>query len=87
MDSFVRIAPAPRPRPTDQGEVRPEDPAFSGFVFKIHANLDPNHRDRIAFLRVFGPVPTQPPYRHVRLGKDLRICQPHGLPGSPEDHR
>ena len=77
LDSFVRIAPAPRPRPTDQGEVRPEDPAFSGFVFKIHANLDPNHRDRIAFLRVCsGRFQRNRPYRHVRLGKDLRFASP-----------
>ena len=52
LDTFVRIAPPPGPRETDQGKVDPEAKEFSGFIFKIHANLDPNHRDRVAFLRI-----------------------------------
>ncbi len=77
LDAFTGIAPPPGPRPTDQGEVSPDDPDFSGFVFKIHANLDPNHRDRIAFLRVCsGQFQRNVPYRHVRLGKDLRFANP-----------
>ena len=52
LDSFIRIAPTPRPRPTTQREVAPTEEKFSGFIFKIHANIDPRHRDRIAFLRV-----------------------------------
>ncbi len=77
LDTFVRIAPPPQPRPTDQGEVSPEDKAFSGFVFKIHANLDPNHRDRIAFLRVCsGRFQRNTYYHHVRLEKQLRFATP-----------
>ncbi len=53
---------------TDQGEVAPDDPKFSGFIFKIHANLDPNHRDRIAFLRICsGKFKRNTYYHHVRL--------------------
>ncbi len=52
LDTFIRIAPLPQCRPTTGGEVCPEDEKLSGFVFKIHANLDPRHRDRIAFIRV-----------------------------------
>lgn len=77
LDTFVRIAPPPGPRPTDHGEVSPSDPAFSGFVFKIHANLDPNHRDRVAFLRVCsGRFQRNTFYHHVRLDKELRFANP-----------
>jgi peptide chain release factor 3 len=77
LDAFTGIAPPPGPRPTDQGEVRPEEPKFSGFVFKIHANLDPNHRDRIAFLRVCsGQFLRNTYYHHVRLDKQLRFATP-----------
>ncbi len=77
LDTFVRIAPPPQPRPTDQGQVSPEDRTFSGFVFKIHANLDPNHRDRIAFLRVCsGCFQRNTYYHHVRLDKELRFATP-----------
>jgi len=77
LDTFVRIAPPPGPRPTDHGEVLPDEPKFSGFVFKIHANLDPNHRDRIAFLRVCsGRFARNTYYHHVRLVKDVRFSTP-----------
>ncbi len=77
LDAFVGIAPPPGPRPTDKGEVLPEDPMFSGFVFKIHANLDPNHRDRIAFLRVCsGRFERNTYYTHVRLDKQVRFANP-----------
>src|SRR5690606_8663290 len=46
LNCFVEVAPSPGPRETDKGTVKPDDAAFSGFVFKIHANLDPRHRDR-----------------------------------------
>ena len=52
LDTFIRIAPTPQPRETTTREVLPDEDRLSGFVFKIHANLDPKHRDRIAFLRV-----------------------------------
>ncbi|MBK9175699.1 MAG: peptide chain release factor 3 [Flavobacteriales bacterium] len=77
LDAFTAIAPPPGPRPTDQGEVQPDDARFSGFVFKIHANLDPNHRDRIAFLRVCsGRFERNTYYTHVRLEKQLRFANP-----------
>ena len=77
LDAFVDIAPPPGPRPTDQGQVQPDDKRFSGFVFKIHANIDPNHRDRIAFLRVCsGHFERNTYYNHVRLGKELRFATP-----------
>ncbi|MFT3885289.1 MAG: peptide chain release factor 3 [Flavobacteriales bacterium] len=77
LDTFVRIAPPPMPRPSDHGIVSPEDPLFTGFIFKIHANLDPNHRDRIAFLRVCsGRFQRNTFYHHVRLDKDVRFANP-----------
>jgi peptide chain release factor 3 len=77
LDCFVEIAPPPRGRETDQGFVHPTDKKFSGFVFKIHANLDPKHRDRIAFLRICsGKFERNKYYHHVRLNKDLRFSNP-----------
>ncbi|MCC6840227.1 MAG: peptide chain release factor 3 [Flavobacteriales bacterium] len=77
LETFVRIAPPPGPRETDQGMVQPRDGQFSGFVFKIHANLDPNHRDRVAFLRICsGRFKRNTFYHHVRLGKQLRFANP-----------
>lgn len=77
LDTFVRIAPTPAPRPTDQGLISPERKDFSGFIFKIHANLDPNHRDRIAFMRVCsGRFERNTYYHHVRLEKDVRFSTP-----------
>ena len=52
LDTFVNIAPSPKSREAEEREVLATEKNFSGFVFKIHANLDPNHRDRIAFLRI-----------------------------------
>ena len=77
LDSFIQIAPDPQGRPTDKREVEPDEKAFTGFVFKIHANLDPRHRDRIAFLRVCsGHFERNKFYHHVRLNKDLRFTNP-----------
>ena len=52
LECFIRIAPSPRPAPTETRTVEPAEPKMTGFVFKIHANMDPNHRDRIAFLKI-----------------------------------
>lgn len=77
LDTFVEISPTPGSRPTDKREIHPEDKPFTGFVFKIHANLDPRHRDRIAFLRVCsGKFERGKFYHHVRLDKDLRFNNP-----------
>jgi len=77
LDAFVDISPEPGGRPTDKREVEPEESKFTGFVFKIHANLDPRHRDRIAFLRVCsGKFERNKFYHHVRLDKDIRFSNP-----------
>ncbi|OIO63373.1 MAG: peptide chain release factor 3 [Candidatus Marinimicrobia bacterium CG1_02_48_14] len=77
MDTFVEIAPSPTAKETTDGIVHPEDDAFSGFVFKIHANLDPRHRDRIAFLRVCsGKFEKNKFYHHVRLNKPKKFANP-----------
>ena len=77
LDQFIEIAPTPRSRPTNDGKIDPERKAFSGFIFKIHANLDPNHRDRIAFLRVCsGQFERNKFFHHVRLEKKLRFNNP-----------
>lgn len=80
LDTFVRIAPGPLPRPTTEGELPPTDPKFSGFIFKIHANLDPRHRDRIAFLRVCsGRFERNKNFHHVRLDKDVKFSAPYSF--------
>lgn len=75
LDGLVEWAPAPMPRKTDQREVDANEEAFSGFVFKIQANMDPLHRDRIAFLRICsGRYEKGMKIFHVRLGKEVRIA-------------
>lgn len=77
LDTFVRIAPEPRSRMSDSREVLPDEKKFSGFVFKIHANLDPKHRDRIAFLRVCsGKFERNKFYQHIRLSKKMKFANP-----------
>lgn len=77
LDTFIRISPFPLSRETDMGEIEPTNPKFSGFVFKIHANLDPNHRDRIAFLRICsGKFKRNTFYKHIRLDKKLKFSNP-----------
>ncbi len=77
LDGFCQVSPEPIARPTDKRVVEPEESKFSGFVFKIHANLDPRHRDRIAFLRVCsGLFERGKFYHHTRLDKDVRFSSP-----------
>lgn len=77
LDCFIEIAPSPLPRETEERLVRPEEEKFSGFVFKIHANMDPNHRDRIAFVKVCsGIFHRNTNYFHVGLGKNLKFSTP-----------
>jgi peptide chain release factor 3 len=74
LDAFADYAPAPRPREAVQRSVDPKEPKFSGFVFKIQANMDPAHRDRVAFLRVCsGSYHKGMKMQHVRIGKQTRI--------------
>lgn len=77
LDTFTSIAPNPVKRPADLRFVEPTEKDFTGFVFKIHANLDPRHRDRIAFLRVCsGKFERNKFFHHVRLDKQVRFSSP-----------
>ena len=74
LSAFDKIAPVPQSRDADQRVVQPDEDKFSGFVFKIQANMDPKHRDRIAFMRVCsGEYRQGMKMRHVRLKKDVKI--------------
>jgi len=74
LNDFVEWAPAPQDRETQTRKVKALEPEFSGFVFKIQANMDPKHRDRIAFLRVCsGEYNKGMKMQHVRIGKDIRV--------------
>jgi peptide chain release factor 3 len=80
LDTFIRIAPTPRSRETTVRKVDVEEEKLSGFVFKIHANLDPKHRDRIAFFRVCsGRFERNKYFHHVRLDKDMRFSNPYSF--------
>ncbi|HUC80359.1 MAG TPA: peptide chain release factor 3 [Flavisolibacter sp.] len=80
LDTFIRIAPAPKDRETSKRKVAVGEDKFSGFIFKIHANLDPKHRDRIAFLRVCsGRFERNKYFHHVRLDKDVRFSNPYSF--------
>ncbi|MEI9947338.1 MAG: peptide chain release factor 3 [Chitinophagaceae bacterium] len=80
LDTFIRIAPIPRSRETTARVVDVEEDKLSGFVFKIHANLDPKHRDRIAFFRVCsGRFERNKYFHHVRLDKDVRFSNPYSF--------
>ena len=77
LDCFVKIAPSPRPIDAEERQVKPVEDGFSGFVFKIHANMDPNHRSCIAFVKVCsGKFERNAPYRHIRSGKTLKFAAP-----------
>jgi len=76
LDAFVELAPAPGPRETVERIVEPSEEAFSGFVFKIQANMDPAHRDRIAFLRICsGKFTKGMKVRHHRIGKEVNLSK------------
>ncbi|MBL4819536.1 MAG: peptide chain release factor 3 [Gammaproteobacteria bacterium] len=74
LDDFINWAPPPRDRITESRNVGCDEDTFSGFVFKIQANMDPKHRDRIAFLRICsGQYKKGMKMRHVRLGRDIKV--------------
>jgi peptide chain release factor 3 len=86
LDAFVELAPPPGARHAETREVRPDEKGFSGFVFKIHANLDLRHRDRIAFLRICsGKFERNVFYKHVRLDTKLRFTNPASFLGQKKD--
>ena len=77
LNCFVEIAPSPRPTKAEERIVEPTEPKFTGFIFKITANIDPNHRSCIAFCKVCsGKFVRNQPYLHVRLGKTVRFSSP-----------
>ncbi len=77
LNCFVKIAPCPRPTKAEERDVQPDEQKFTGFIFKITANIDPNHRSCIAFCKVCsGRFVRNQPYCHVRLGKSLRFSSP-----------
>jgi len=80
LDCFINIAPMPRPKESDTREVFPKEKKFTGFVFKIHANMDPKHRDRLAFIKIVsGTFERNTPYLHTRLGKKLKFSSPNAF--------
>ena len=86
LNTFIRIAPLPRDRETSTRVVPVLEDKFSGFVFKIHANLDPKHRDRIAFMRICsGKFERNKYYHHVRLDKDVRFSNPYSFLARSKD--
>ncbi|MCI6549623.1 MAG: peptide chain release factor 3 [Prevotella sp.] len=77
LNCFVEIAPSPKPTQAEERQVLPTEPKFSGFIFKITANIDPNHRSCIAFCKVCsGKFIRNAPYLHIRLGKTVRFSSP-----------
>jgi peptide chain release factor 3 len=77
LERFIELAPPPTARGTDQGEIDPESPELSAFVFKIQANMDPSHRDRVAFLRICsGEYRKDMIATHVRLQKKIKLTKP-----------
>ncbi len=82
LTALLELAPAPQPRLSDRGRVEPTQEAFSGFVFKIQANMDPRHRDRLAFLRICsGRFQRNMVAHHGRLGRKVRLAQAYRLFG------
>ena len=82
LEEFLRMTTAPLPRVSDQGEVDVFSPDFSAFVFKIQANMNKAHRDRLAFMRICsGKFERDTEYYHVQSGKKLRLSQPQPVDG------
>jgi peptide chain release factor 3 len=80
LDCFVTIAPSPRSKESETRLVNPEEEKMSGFVFKIHANMDPRHRDRLAFIKIVsGTFERNKPYLHVRQNKNLKFSSPNAF--------
>ncbi len=80
LREFVQLAPGPAPRDTTQGPIEPDSPSFAGFVFKIQANMDPKHRDRMAFVRVVsGRYAAGMEVQLTRTAKTLRLAAPQSV--------
>jgi peptide chain release factor 3 len=86
LDAFLELAQPPVARESDQGPVDPLRPEFSGFVFKLQANMDPRHRDRVAFVRVCsGRFEKDMNVRHARSGRTIRLSRPQKLFGQDRE--
>jgi len=86
LDAFLELAQKPTARQSAAGEVDPLSPDFSGFVFKLQANMDPRHRDRVAFVRVCsGKFEKDMAVRHARSGKTIRLSRPQKLFGQDRE--
>jgi peptide chain release factor 3 len=80
LDCFVDIAPPPLAKDSEERTIAPDEKDFSGFVFKIHANMDPKHRDRLAFVKIVsGTFARNVPYLHVRHNKKLKFSSPNAF--------
>lgn len=77
LETFIEIAPYPLPKQAEERVIDPFENKFTGFVFKIHANMDPNHRNRLAFVKICsGVFKRNTNYKHMRLNKDLKFANP-----------
>lgn len=80
LDAFIEIAPAPLPKSAEERLVDSKEEKMTGFVFKIHANMDPKHRDRLAFIKIVsGTFKRNAPYLHVRNGKKVKFSSPNAF--------
>jgi len=80
LDCFIEIAPSPRAKLAEERLVEANEEELTGFVFKIHANMDPKHRDRLAFVKIVsGTFERNKPYLHVRQGKKLKFSSPNAF--------
>ncbi|NCT09441.1 MAG: peptide chain release factor 3 [Flavobacteriia bacterium] len=80
LEAFIEIAPSPQPKNSQERLVDSKEENMTGFVFKIHANMDPKHRDRIAFVKIVsGVFKRNSPYLHVRQGKNLKFSSPNAF--------
>ena len=80
LDAFIEIAPSPQPKKAEEREVDSKENKMTGFVFKIHANMDPKHRDRLAFVKIVsGTFKRNTPYLHVRHNKKVKFSSPNAF--------
>ncbi len=80
LDAFIDIAPAPNSKKAEERMVNSDEQKLTGFVFKIHANMNPKHRDRLAFIKVVsGTFKRNSPYLHVRLNKKMKSSSPNAF--------
>ncbi|PHQ56944.1 MAG: peptide chain release factor 3 [Lutibacter sp.] len=80
LECFVEIAPTPQPKMSEERLIDSKEEKLTGFVFKIHANMDPNHRNRLAFIKIVsGTFKRNTPYLHVRLNKKMKFSSPNAF--------